>query len=444
MPKGNCEDCGTANPRVGLGGIDLCDRCADRRIAQITGFPELPGPPPPFVVRGADGRPHELVPRLWRAPTGIELELEEAGVPAGEGYHLAVLGAHDADVGELFDHLRRRAEVEVGRQYLERRPDGAGWHLEGAEVAGRLVWGDARELGGPYDVVVDGQTLTWDALGRALEAYEGWSFQLVIDDRHLEDLRPDGDVISFAPMAKHAGEEEQIVPDVSDIPSPTIEEVFAEFLAEQEKRLAPRTFRSYSEVIELLGHCLNNYGHQSLNDAERRRWEGRYDQDEAAFTRLFGPDKIAENLGEFLGYFMIHKVMAGEELMRAAGTVTKKLAQWLGHQSYLDTDAVEIAVERGGDAARDLPKAEKLSNLLHQHARRTTIDTDALDEHDYVEDYLMIERVEPGQLWFEGSIGPVAVPNTASALAQPGWSVNIVLGRQGNTWHIIEVGNVYP
>jgi hypothetical protein len=443
VPKGNCQDCGSANPRVGLGGANLCDRCADRRIARVTGFPELPDPPPPFVVHGADGRPHELVPRLWRAPTGIELELEEASVPAGEGYHFAVLGAHDANVGELFDHVRRRAEAEIGRQYLERRPDGAGWRLEGEEVVGRFVWGDSREFGGPYDVVVDGQTLTWDALGRALEAYEGWSFHLVIDDRLLEDLRPDADVISFAPTAKRAGQAEQIVPDARDIPSPTIEEVFVEFLAEQEKRLAPRTFRNYSEVIELLGHCLNNYGHQSLNDAERRRWERRYDQDEAAFTHLFGPDKIAENLGEFLGYFMIRKVMAGEELMRAAGTVTKKLAKWLGQHGYLDTDAVDIVVERGGDAARDLPKAEKLSNLLYEHARRTTIDAHTLDD-DYVEDDLTIERVEPGLLWFESGIGPVGVPKAASALAQPGWSVNIVLGRRGKTWHILEVGNVYP
>lgn len=43
---------------------------------------------------------------------------------------------------------------------------------------------------------------------------------------------------------------------------------------------------------------------------------------EEAFVRLFGPDKIVEALGEFLDYSMIRKVMAGEELLRAAGTVT--------------------------------------------------------------------------------------------------------------------------
>ena len=31
--------------------------------------------------------------------------------------------------------------------------------------------------------------------------------------------------------------------------------------------------------------------------------------------RLFRPDKITENFGEFLGYFMIRKVAAGQEML---------------------------------------------------------------------------------------------------------------------------------
>jgi hypothetical protein len=56
----------------------------------------------------------------------------------------------------------------------------------------------------------------------------------------------------------------------------------------------------------------------------------------------------------------------------------------------------------------------------------------------------MIDRVEPGALWFEGEIGPVKVPKAAFDIAQPSWSVNIVLGRANETWHVVEVGNVYP
>ena len=72
------------------------------------------------------------------------------------------------------------------------------------------------------------------------------------------------------------------------------------------------------------------------------------------------------------------------------------------------------------------------------------VDVQTLDDDDYVEDYLMIDRVEPGALWFEGEIGPVSVPKAASDIAQPGWSINIVLGRTNKTWHVVEVGNVYP
>jgi hypothetical protein len=46
----------------------------------------------------------------------------------------------------------------------------------------------------------------------------------------------------------------------------------------------------------------------------------------------------------------------------------------------------------------------------------------------WVEDFLAIERVEPGALWFEGGIGPVRRLE-ASDLAELGWGVNIVLAR---------------
>lgn len=224
----------------------------------------------------------------------------------------------------------------------------------------------------------------------------------------------------------------------------TIDDALDEFLVEQEERLAPRTFRNYADVIHLLRDCLNGYGYQSLDAEERRRWESAYERDEEAFVHVFGPAKVTDNLGEFLDYFMIRKVMAGEELLRAAGTVTKKLARWLGVHGYLDENAVEVAVERGAAAARVLPNAEKLSGLLFEQARQSMVDVQTIDDDDYVEDYLMIDRVEPGALWFEGEIGPVLVTKAASDIAQPGWSINIVLGRANKTWHVVEVGNVYP
>src|SRR5438067_572345 len=136
----------------------------------------------PVTLGAPDGRSHRLRYRVWRAPTGIEVELEEASVPVGEGYQFVVLGDHDADVDELISRVRTLAEAEVGRQYLELPSHRDGWIAAVDEVAGRLVWNDAGVDGKPYNVVVDGRTLTWDELGVALEPFEGWHFRLTIED----------------------------------------------------------------------------------------------------------------------------------------------------------------------------------------------------------------------------------------------------------------------
>lgn len=226
---------------------------------------------------------------------------------------------------------------------------------------------------------------------------------------------------------------------------PTIDEALAAFLAAKQAAVTANAFRRYADIVDLLKLSLNGYAYDTLNRFERRSWEKAVeDGDEAAFTKLFGPDKIPEHLGEFLGYFMIRKVTVPAELTAAAGRVTKELVEWLAEQSWIQAAAVADAVERSDDAGRDLPRAERLGRLLHEQARRTRIDQSALADEDYVEDYLAIERVEPSALWFEGDIGPVPVSAAAARLAQPGWSINLALGRKGGKWHLLEVGNVYP
>lgn len=440
MASDACEDCGVDDVRVHLGNSPLCDRCADRRVAELTGLPELGAPPAAFVLTGPDGHRHRMQPRPWRAPTGIVVELEETGAPPGEGFRFSILGPHDSNVGDLLGQLRAHAEAEMSRRYLEPNPHRAGWLLADDEVAGRLVWGEARDEGGPYDVVVDGRTLTWEQFGHALEPYEGWRFRLVMEERSL-DARPDAEVIAFSP--RQASSPASTPPEQPA--GPSIDEVLSAFLSAQEQRLAARTFANYRSVVDLLRHCLNGYGHQYLDDDERRRYEAAFDAgDEDAFVHLFGPEKIVDGLGEFLDYFMVRKVMAGEELLRSAGTVTKKLAKWMAANGYLDTAAAGEAVERGSSAARDLPRAERLSRLLFDQAQRQAKDDTDLVDDDVVEDYFTIERVEPGALWLSGEVGPVKVGKEASSLAQPGWSVYLVLGRVARGWKVLESGNVYP
>ena len=105
----------------------------------------------------------------------------------------------------------------------------------------------------------------------------------------------------------------------------------------------------------------------------------------------------------------------------------------------------EAASERGSDAARDLPRADKLGRMLYELAQDAPgVVPDTIPDEDWIEGHLQIARVEPGVLWFEGDLGPVKVPRTVSALAQVGWRVTITLARLRGKWRVLEVGNVYP
>ncbi len=118
---------------------------------------------------------------------------------------------------------------------------------------------------------------------------------------------------------------------------------------------------------------------------------------------------------------------------------------WLYEHGDVGEDEAKDAVERGAEAARDLPRAERLATLLYEQSRATPhFDPDALGERDPVEDYLEITRVEPGALYFAGGIGPLTVSEQAATLAEIGWGINITLARLAGTWQVVEVGNVYP
>jgi hypothetical protein len=67
-----------------------------------------------------------------------------------------------------------------------------------------------------------------------------------------------------------------------------------------------------------------------------------------------------------------------------------------------------------------------------------------LGSDDLIEDYLVIERVEPGKLYFSGGVGPLTVSAQACELAEVGWGVAATLARLAKIWWVVEVGNVYP
>lgn len=226
----------------------------------------------------------------------------------------------------------------------------------------------------------------------------------------------------------------------------TIDEALSRFLDEQRERLVPRTFRNYADVIGLLRDCMNGYGPDLLSGAEHDRWQRAYDAgDEDAFCTQVDASYIDSMLEEFLGYFMIRKVMAGQELLKASGTVTKKLVGWLVEHGVIDQAAAASGTARATDAARDLPKAERLADALYQLTLACPVQSPETAQRWIDGDIPMpITKVEPGKVWFEGDIGPLAVPHEVSELAQAGWQVTVVLAFARNRWWLVEVGNVHP
>lgn len=236
--------------------------------------------------------------------------------------------------------------------------------------------------------------------------------------------------------------------DTTGIADPSISAVLRQFLDDQRGCLAAKTFARYEYAIELLQHSLNGYAYQSLDKKEAALFDRLYNAKGAEhreFCEVFGPEHILPNLGEFLGYFMVRKVIAGQETLRAAGTATKKLAKWLAEKGCVKPDAAAEGASRGGRAARDLPQAEKLTSLLHEFAEMQERD----NEGDAVEDHFTITRVEPGRIWLEGMMdarefGPIVMPVDLSRRCPTGWSIAGVVDRDGKAWRLVEVWNVYP
>ena len=243
----------------------------------------------------------------------------------------------------------------------------------------------------------------------------------------------------------------EVVSDTSAgnvVTRPTIVVALEQFLTAQEQRLAPRTIAQYRDVVVLLQHFLNGYAYASLDEHDAKRYEqlrGAVQATPQEFCQIFGPDHMLPHVGEFLGYFMIRKVMASRTLLRAAGTVTKRLAAWLAEQGYVDAEAAESAKDTGAKAARDLPRADELATGL-QAFTEAWADSDAADQ---VEDHFQIVRVERGRIWLTGLIdgrelGPIQFPEDLTRRCQIGWTVSGVIGRVGTRWHLIEAWNVYP
>ncbi|MEJ7637656.1 MAG: hypothetical protein WKF75_06605 [Singulisphaera sp.] len=162
------------------------------------------------------------------------------------------------------------------------------------------------------------------------------------------------------------------------------------------------------------------------------------------YCGTFGAADITAGFSMFLGYFMPRKVMCGNDTMKAAGTVLKKLTKWLAEKGHLDDDGSTREVV--GTAARDLPATRKLLALLEDWLAEHAPEEYAREIHDHFK----INRIEPGRLWLrpilsdDGEIGPIPFPEKITRACKVGWDIGGVAGKTARGWRLAEVWNLSP
>jgi len=224
-----------------------------------------------------------------------------------------------------------------------------------------------------------------------------------------------------------------------------IEAVLAEFLSDQSDRLKPKTLDQYEGIISLLQASMNGYAYQYLDADEESLWEALFNAEgpeHREFCEIFGPEKIPENAGEFLNYFMPRKVMCGKDTLRAAGTVTRKLGKWLADKGYVGNEIADEMADSGARASKDLPAAENLSQMLDTYA--SSINTPV---SECIDGHFFVAIVGSESLAIEGMPGDekmiVPVPREAAEACKPGWTISGSVGKSAGGWRLVEIWNVY-
>lgn len=253
---------------------------------------------------------------------------------------------------------------------------------------------------------------------------------------------------------------------------PSIDALMREYLASLPGQKRRRRDGGPVDSLQLFQHALEGYGYQYLSRADSDRYFLARDEQEladaiepfdeagagvdddrsgpneleppGAFCRLFGVGPMLKYLDEFLDYFMIRKVLFPEDLVVSTIADVNGFFTWLSDNRHLTRTQTRASLGRLARAIDEVPTAERLSRILYEESRRSEALADRLRDSEIVEDFLVVERVAPGRIWLIGVDGPLKVPEAASRLARPGWTINLVIGRIDDVWRVLEVGNVYP
>ena len=187
-----CDACGTAVPGydiVNYGSLEqgyreLCSRCFNAEVASTLGLEGFENVRlHPVVLTDCTGERHEFHFRMRLRGSMAALDAFELRAGAPGGYQFQILGNPDDEPLSLLGRLIERMRRSLSVKYLERSEHGT--QVADRMVCGRIEWDESADGRVPL-LVIDGQEVSWDELGRMLMSFEGWQFCVAIHDRSEE------------------------------------------------------------------------------------------------------------------------------------------------------------------------------------------------------------------------------------------------------------------
>jgi hypothetical protein len=159
---------------------DRCYRCFNDETAKRLGVAFDNTPLQSIALIDQDGVTRTFEIRSMLVPTGHEMTAQEIPPREGGGHRFAVLGDVEADALTLFQRLYEKMRREMSVRHIELTEHG--WQLtDRDELVGRIEWDEDAEGATPV-LVVDGKALTWDAIGRMLMTFEGFTLHARVED----------------------------------------------------------------------------------------------------------------------------------------------------------------------------------------------------------------------------------------------------------------------
>ena len=188
----SCDACGTAVPAydvVNYGSIEkgyreLCSRCFNTEVARALGLEHFEHVRlHPVVMTDCAGERHELHFQMRLLGSMVTLDAFELRAGAPGGYQFQILGKPNDEPLFLLSRLIERMRRSLSAKHLVRSE--YGMQIADQTVCGRIEWDESADGRVPL-LIIDGQEVSWDELGRMLISFEGYQFRLAIRDRSEE------------------------------------------------------------------------------------------------------------------------------------------------------------------------------------------------------------------------------------------------------------------